>query len=131
MGGAMPRLRHCPGCSEGATDDHPDWRPGRLFGGGSVYHRLDQWPHEPERLRPTTPAIHDDASYRRAYGPGAAMGLGFVPETRQDHRDTMRRMGLAEGAPETPGRAPSAVEIARKRGLFDQAVRKVKRGPLC
>jgi len=125
----MPRLRLCHACSDNLPADHPSRSENLLTPGspGPVFHRLDTWPHEAPSERARPPAVHDDQSYRRAYGPGALAGLGYVPATRQEHREVLRTMGLAEGAPDTPGRAPSAVEIARKNRMFERAFERAKR----
>lgn len=112
----MARLRYCRRCSNEGHED--PWHP------------LSDWPHD-ERVPGgfyigqgnKAPAIHDDWSYRRAYGSGARAGLLGNPhasleaaglDTRQGHRDYLRRHGLAEGAPDTPGRGPDAKAIASK-----------------
>ena len=71
---------------------------------------------------------------RRAYnyGNGMAAGLGQKFETRTAHHDYLKAHGLVEASQDTPKRArPSAVELARKRRLFEQAYEKVRRGPIC
>lgn len=114
----MARLRLCDVCQR--NDD-----------GSAAWHDLAAWPHETNwRPRPDAPALHDDQSFRRAYGPGMAQGLGPDAagiETRAQHRDYLLSHGLAEGAPDTPGPGPRAQLAQKARAMFERAFVNAKR----
>jgi len=86
--------------------------------------------------RSDAPAIHDDASFRRAYtgkrehgNSDMFNGLGRDFETRQDHNAYLKANHIVEAGIDTPTRAgPKPLDLARKRGLFREAVHKAKRG---
>ena len=117
----MAKLQLCRECNANRPVNEP-----------GIWHDPAAWPHEAsENL---APAIHDDISFRRAYnyGNGMAAGLGQKFESRAAHNDYLKANGLVEASQDTPKRArPSAVELARKRRLFEQAYEKVRRGPIC
>jgi hypothetical protein len=115
----MARQRHCWDCHEAGKDP---WHP------------VDAWPHQDEE-RPATLGILDDHSFRRAYGfgqqnTGMKSGLGVEFDSRAALRDHLKANGLVEAGQDTPSRAgPSAVELSRKRRLFEKAYEKARRGP--
>ena len=120
----MPRLRLCSECNAGRRLAEP-----------SIWHDPAAWPHEVREN--SAPAVHDDISFRRAYGfgkpcTGMRAGLGREFDSRADHHAYLAANGLVEASQDTPKRArPSAVELARKRRLFEKAYEKARRGPIC
>ena len=134
----MGRLRWCRDCTDNGPLDHPDRHPNRLRPGqpGGVWHDLASWPHGSGHVRPKAPAIHDDASFRKAYRgtmkngvSDMYAGLGREFETRQEHHTHLKTNSIVESGTDTPTRAgPNPLELARKRGLFQEAVHKAKRG---
>lgn len=107
---ASIRQRYCRDCTR-ANPDAP-----------AVWHYLDEWPHD--LPAPTAaPAIHDDQSFRRAYGPGAHVGLGFVPETRGGHSEHLKRHRIAERDEVACGK-PKRERGVRKPG-FRRTIRSI------
>ena len=102
------RERYCPAC----TDDLRLQDPGAR----AIWHDVAAWPHDQERPDADVFAIHDDHSFRRAYGPGAAIGLGKDFETRASHRQFLKANHLAE-RDTAPAARPKRERGARLPGL--------------